>query len=253
MLRMSLALFLASLALPAGAAAAPQVKLTCTSQGRPLPRKGKLPGALDCELSARKLKGRLGTLRGTLQAVWDEGRGPASEAEKAVAGDKVAFRFRLEPGTAFPACEKLELVGELAGAKGTLGKARLAVAQECPKPKLKAEKASLSCISYGADGTRYLYPGNGAQARPRLVRELNCTILLDKAPASGAIAATLKAGRRTRVAEVRELGAGIEAAATFFPDDDLPPCESFNAEGELTVDGQPIWRGSVPIPQRCGR
>ncbi|MGC4118759.1 MAG: hypothetical protein QM765_30205 [Myxococcales bacterium] len=134
-----------------------------------------------------------------------------------------------------------------------MGKTRLAVAQECPKSTSTIGKASLSCSSYAPDGTRLLYPGNGEQARPKLVRELNCSILVEKAPESdGALKATFKVGRRTRDAQTLPAGAGLEAAATFFPGDDFPSCESFTAQGAVTLGGQPAWEGSIVIPQVCG-
>ena len=242
-----------ALASPAPAAAAAVVKLACTSQGRPLPKKGKVPGTLECELSAKKLKGLKGSLDATLRASWGEQTSAPAKAKQDVAGDGVVFRFQLEPGVAFPACEKFELAAEVTGAKGTLGKARLVVPQDCPKSKVKGGgKATLSCTASSPDGTRYAYPGNGDKDRPKLVRELNCAVMLDSAPESGApVKGTFKVGRRTREAAIREAGTGVEAAATFFPVDDFPSCEGFAVEGELTVGGQSLWKGSIPILQAC--
>lgn len=244
---------LIALAVPAPALAAPVVKLACTSQGRPLPRKGKVPGTLDCELSARKLKGHSGALKAQLRVVTGELSSAPLEAQQEIAGDGVVFRFQLEPGAAFPACEKFDLDAEVTGAKGKLGKARLSVAQDCPKPKPgKNGKATLACTSSSPDGvTRYAYPGNGDKDRPRLVRELNCAVLLEKAPEAGPVKCTFKVGRRTREAAVREAGAGVEAGATFFPLDDFPSCEPFGVEAELTVAGSSVWKGALQVPQAC--
>ncbi|MGC4122809.1 MAG: hypothetical protein QM765_51200 [Myxococcales bacterium] len=237
---------------PNGAWAAPVVKLTCSSQGKPLPKKGAVPGTLECELSAKKLKGHPSPLKAAMRVVTGELSSRPIEVEEAIQKDSALFRFQLEPGTHFPACERFDLSLEVTSAKGVLGKAKLAVPQDCPKVAVKNGHATLSCNSSAPDGTRYTYPGTGERTRPRLVRELNCAIVLDKAPAAGTVKGTMKVGRRSRAAEVRETGnGGIEAAATFFPDDDFPGCESFTAEGELTVDGKSFWKGTIPIPQSC--
>ncbi|HEY3452310.1 MAG TPA: hypothetical protein VGK67_38555 [Myxococcales bacterium] len=245
---------LVALALPPPAAAAPIVKLTCTSQGKPLPKKGKVPGTLECELSAKKLKGHAGPLKAALRVVTGELSSAPVEAQGPIAKDGAVFRFQLEPGTNFPPCERFDLSAEVSSSKGMLGKAKLAVPQDCPKTSVKGGHAALTCNSSAPDGTRYAYPGTGEKTRPRLVRELNCAIVLDKAPESGTVKGTMKVGKRTRSAEVREVSGGsLEAAATFFPDDDFPSCDSFTAEGELTVDGKSLWKGSIPIPQSCSR
>jgi hypothetical protein len=244
-----------ALACPAAEAAAPALKLTCTSQERPLPKKGKIPGAIDCQLTALRLKGQKGSITATLKAVWRESEGQPVSAESPVKKGQAAFRLRLEPGAAFPACEKFDLLVEVFNEElDSLGKTRLAVVQECPKSTSTVGKATLTCASYAPDGTRLLYPGNGEQARPRLVRELTCSILLEKAPESdAALKATFKVGKRTREAQAVPVGAGLEAAATFFPGDDFPPCEGFAAQGVLELGGQPAWEGSIAIPQTCAR
>jgi len=242
------------LACPTAEAAAPTLKLSCTSQDRPLPKKGKVPGAIDCQLTTLRLKGQKGSITATLKAVWGESAGRSLSAESPVQNGQAAFRLRLEPGADFPACERFDLQVEVFNEElDSLGKTRLAVVQECPKSTPAAGEATLTCSSYAADGTRLLYPGNGEQARPRLVRELNCSILLEKAPDPDvASKATFKVGRRTREGQVLPAGAGLEAAATFFPGDDFPSCESFAAQGALELGGQPAWEGSIVIPQACG-
>ena len=244
------------LAVPSPSAAAPAVTLACTSQGKPLPRKGKLPGSVDCALTVKKFKGSASALRGTLLASWggkaDPKTGAVAAASAVAEGDDLIFQLTLEPGTGFPACEKFELAAEVSGEKGPVGKKKLAVAQDCPKTRVKPAKATLTCSFESPDGTMFKYPGNGAKAKPRIERELNCYMALDKAPeGGGALKGTLKIGKKTREAEVREVPTGVEAVATFFPDDDFTTCQNFSAEGELSVDGQSIWKGSVQIPQSC--
>lgn len=241
------------LATPFGASAAPALKLACTSEGKPLPKKGALPGALECDLSAKKLKGQAGPLKARLRVVTGDLSSRPIEVEQPIANGTASFHFQLEPGTNFPACERFDLSVELVGARGVIGKSKLAVPQDCPKvPAAKGGSASLTCNSTLPDGTRLAFPGSGEKSRQRLVRELNCSIVMAKAPASGNVKGALKVGRRNRAAEVHESGnGGLEAAATFFPDDDFPSCDSFTAEGELIVDGKSLWKGSIPIPQSC--
>lgn len=245
----------AALASPTAASAAATLKLSCTSQERALPKKSKVPGAIDCQLTALQLKAQKGAVTATLKAVWGESEGQPVSVESQVQRGQASFQLRLEPGAGFPACDKFDLTVEVFNEElDSLGKTRLAVAQECPKAASTLGKAALTCTSYASDGTRLLYPGNGEQARPKLARELNCSILLEKAPEPDAVLkATFKVGRRTREAQTMPAGAGLEAAATFFPSDDFPACEGFTAHGALEVDGQPAWEGAIVIPQACSR
>lgn len=246
-------LVLAFLVLPSLAVAAPSLKLDCTSQKKPLATKGQIPGPIDCKLTVKKFDGNAESLKGTLKAVWGGKIGPVADGVISVEGNEVYFQFGLSPGDGFPACEKFDLVGEVAEDGKIIGKKKLTVTAECPKPaEVKAVKATLLCSFEAADGTVFKYPGNGSKTKPRLERELNCTISVPKPPAGAALKGTLKLGKKAREAEARETPTGgIEAVATFYPDDDFVTCESATAEGELTVGGQSVWKGSLPIPQSC--
>ncbi|HEY3449984.1 MAG TPA: hypothetical protein VGK67_26770 [Myxococcales bacterium] len=251
-MRTPLLSFLLVAILPSAVAAAPALKLDCTSQGKPLAKKGRVPGAIDCALTVKKYDGNAESLKATLKATWGGGKksGTVADGTISVEGNDVFFQFALQPGDGFPACEKFDLVAEVTEDGKPLGKKKLGVAAECPKPK--PIKASLLCSFEAADGTMFKYPGNGSKTKPRLERELTCYISVPKPPAGAALKGTIKLGKKTREAEAREVPTGgIEAVATFYPDDDFVACESATAEGELTIDGQSVWKGSLPVPQSC--
>jgi hypothetical protein len=202
-------------------------------------------------------KGDATQLSGSVWAVWgpksDLKNGEGKTATSAVAeGNSLILQPEaLPPGKEYPLCENFVLHANVVNSEGPLFEKTITVKQDCSKPKPKKLKASMVCSYEAGDGTMVHWPG---KAKVRLMdKPLDCAITIPSIPQGQEVKGSLTAKGKPHVSASRDVppsGYAVEAEFTM-ENGDFESCSNFKIQGELTSDGQSVWKGKLDIKQYC--
>jgi hypothetical protein len=126
----------------------------------------------------------------------------------------------------------------------------LVFSKDIPPKKINAK---LECKYETDDGTQFRYPGNGVKEKPRLEGTLFCWISIPKIPDGVTLEGTLKANGKPQQAEaIPRPDDSYSIDATFSSENgDFNVCSAFTVTGEVTGGGKTVWKGRLPVDQRC--
>jgi hypothetical protein len=172
-------------------------------------------------------------------------------------GSTKDFEIHLKPGVknengeiAWKPCEDFDIEVGIFDPGGQYKKT-IKVVQGCPKPK--PVKGKLVCYYQTDDGTQFTFPGNGTKKKPRMEKDLQCSIGLPDLdnPGDGWKGSLAIKGKSAHVVEVHPMEAG--AGADFaFPSAEFGACANFTVIGSITdPDGNERFSGKLAIQQNC--
>jgi len=259
-----LALAVAGLVLSTSAIAKPTLDVDCTDkQEHHLPSQSlkQVQSAITCSITLRGYRGEVEPLTATAYAQWGtkdalkSTDGKSTSGHLNTEGTKVLFDIpELQPTLEFPTCESFTLRIQVVNDEGPVANKKVQIKQDCSKPKPKPLKASIRCSYEMDDGTMYRYPGNGTRMKPRLqTKELGCQILIPSIPNGQAVDGSLVAMGQPQKSQARDLPPASYAIDAGFSveNGDFKPCSDFDVQGELTSDGQTVYKGTLAIRQNC--
>jgi hypothetical protein len=261
-MRHALLVFLAILLCAPTLFAKPKGKLEvfCTdASGTKLPsaKLKKVDSPIECTLSVKGYKGDKAQLAGSIWAVWgpktDLSNGESKSATSVVAeGDALLLQPEaLTPVKGFPACESFVLHANVVNSQGPLFVKEIKIKQDCSKPKPKKLKGQIACAYEAGDGTMVHWPG---KPKVRLMdKPLVCLIVIPSIPKGQEVKGSLQAKGKLQESAAHELPpTGYAIDAQFRQDNgDFESCANFKVQGELTSDGQSVWKGKLDIKQYC--
>lgn len=151
---------------------------------------------------------------------------------------------------AFKPCEDFDIVGTVADDLGVYFTKTIKVQQSCPKPK--PIKAKLGCYYQTEDGTTFVWPGNGAKAKPRLEGVVTCVIEMpDLDNVSGWTGKLAVKGQHVHDVEVHSMEYG-SGADQQFSSEEHGVCSNFTVVGSIAdPDGNERFAGKLDIKQDC--
>ncbi|MCE9577048.1 MAG: hypothetical protein K8W52_28130 [Deltaproteobacteria bacterium] len=156
-------------------------------------------------------------------------------------------------GKDFLPCTDVVAHGRVKVGDDTVWSGTFAIGAKCKAIKLAAK---LQCSTTAGD-TFYKFPGNGSKVKPRMERELDCSLASKTSPPDGSIAVfriTHPDGTATppKFPEFREYPQGGFGYEQAFEEGDYGACSTFTLKALVfTPDGQILNTSKLAFAQDC--